>query len=215
MIAPARIAAYDILKAISAGNDLPAAIAASRATLADDRDRALAADIATGVQRWRAALDHLIVEFSKRRLDRLDSQVVEILRLSLYQLLHLTRVPAAAVVDDAVDLTRRAGKKSAAGFVNAVLRNVSRQRRELPLPKRPDDISNRESVLDYFSITLSHPRWLAARWLDRYGVDATEAWLLFNNTAAPLTLRVNTLRIDAADLVKRLDDEDVRVRPAA
>src|SRR5262245_5715181 len=203
MIAPARIAAYDILKAISAGNDLPAAIAASRATLADDRDRALAADIATGVQRWRAALDHLIVEFSKRRLDRLDSQVVEILRLSLYQLLHLTRVPAAAVVDDAVNLARRAGKKSAAGFVNAVLRTMSRQRRHLPLPLRPDDPGDpgdRDAVLDYFSITLSHPRWLAARWLDRYGFAATETWLQFNNSAAPLTLRVNPLRIDAADL---------------
>jgi 16S rRNA (cytosine967-C5)-methyltransferase len=214
MIAPARTAAFNILSAVSSGSaDLPSAIASARASLSDERDRALAAEIATGVQRWRAALDHLIVTFSKRALDRLDPEVVEILRLSAHQLLHLTRVPAAAVVDDAVDLTRRAGKKSASGFVNAVLRSISRQRRELPLPKRPDDVANREAVLDYFSITLSHPRWLAARWLDRYGVDATEAWLRFNNTAAPLTLRVNPLKIDAADLVKRLDDEDVRVRP--
>src|ERR1041385_2128732 len=122
MIAPARIAALDILSSISAGrSDLPSAIALARAKVHDDRDRALAAEIATGVQRWRAALDHLIVAFAKRPLDRLDAVVVEILRLSIYQLLHLTRVPAAAVVDDAVKLTRRAGKKSAAGFVNAIL----------------------------------------------------------------------------------------------
>src|SRR5439155_26300222 len=121
MIAPARIAAYEIGMAVSTGRaDLPTAIAQHRATLTDDRDRALAAEIATGVQRWRAALDHLIVAFSKRPLDRLDDEIVEILRLSAYQLLHLTRVPAAAVVDDAVNLTKRAGKKSAAGFVNAV-----------------------------------------------------------------------------------------------
>src|SRR5262249_44724052 len=122
MISPARIAAFDVLTAVSSGrSDLPAAIAAARATLRDDRDRALASEIATGVQRWRAALDHLIVAFSTRPLDRLDPQIVEILRLGLYQLLHLSRVPAAAVVDDAVNLTKRAGKKSAAGFGNANL----------------------------------------------------------------------------------------------
>src|SRR4029077_1899091 len=111
---------------VSAGNtDLPTAIAAARANLHDDRDRALAAEIASGVQRWRAALDHVIVAFSKRAIARLDAEIVEILRLSAYQLLHLTRVPAAAVVDDAVNLVRRAGKTSATGFVNAVLRALS------------------------------------------------------------------------------------------
>src|ERR1044071_3597996 len=139
MIAPARTAAFDILSAVSAGSaDLPTAIALARATLKHERARAPPAETATGVQRWRAALDHLIVTFSKRTLNRLDPEIVEILRLSAYQLLHLTRVPAAAVVDDAVDLARRAGKKSAAGFVNAILRTLSRQRRDLPLPPRAD-----------------------------------------------------------------------------
>ena len=125
MIAPARVAAYEILLAVSAGRaDLPAAIARSRAALDDDRDRALAAAIATGVQRWRAALDRIIEAFAKRPVRRLDPEVVEILRLSVYQLLHLARVPASAVVDDAVKLVRRAGKRSADGFVNAVLRTV-------------------------------------------------------------------------------------------
>ena len=218
MIAPARIAAYDILSAVSSGSaDLPAAIAFARTTLHDDRDRALAAEIASGVQRWRASLDHLIVAFSKRRIDRLDSEVVEILRLSLYQLLHLTRVPAAAVVDDAVDLTKRAGKTSASGFVNAVLRTVSRRRGALPLPARPDAVnaSSVEAALDYLSITLSHPRWLAARWLDRLGFYAAESWMQFNNAAAPLTLRTNRLVTSPEALTKRLNAEDVRVRPGA
>jgi 16S rRNA (cytosine967-C5)-methyltransferase len=215
MIAPARVAAYEALSAVSAGNaDLPTAIAFTRASLHDDRDRALAADIAAGVQRWRAALDHLIVQFSKRSLDRLDIEVVEILRMSAYQMLHLTRVPASAVVDDAVDLTRRAGKQSASGFVNAILREISRRRTKLPLPPRPTDPSNREAALDYFSITLSHPRWLAARWYDRLGFDAAEAWMQFNNTAAPVTLRVNRFKTTATDLIDRLDRDDVRVRPA-
>jgi 16S rRNA (cytosine967-C5)-methyltransferase len=216
MIAPARIAAFEILSAISSGSsDLPSAIASARSRLNDDRDRALAAEIATGVQRWRAALDYLIVHFSRRRLAQLDSEVVEILRLSAYQLLHLTRVPAAAVVDDAVDLTKRAGKQSAKGFVNAVLRSISRSRRELPLPRRPEGLPDREAALDYLSITLSHPRWLAARWLDRYGFEAAEAWSRFDNSPAPLTLRVNRLRTSPESLVRNLGDEGVTVRPGA
>lgn len=214
MIARARIAAFDILRAVSSGTaDLPAAIATARSRLTDERDAALAAEIATGVQRWRAALDHLASAFAQRSLDRIDGDVLEILRLSIYQLLHLTRVPAAAVVDDAVDLAKRAGRKSAGGFVNAVLRSVSRQRRDLPLPRRPADPADRASTLNYLSITLSHPLWLAERWLDRLGFDIAEAWMQFNNAPAPLTLRTNTLRVSGEELVGRLHNEDVRVHP--
>jgi 16S rRNA (cytosine967-C5)-methyltransferase len=215
MIAPARIAAYDILSAVSAGNaDLSTAVAFARAGLRDDRDRALATEIATGVMRWRAALDHVISAFAKRPLDRLDHEIVEILRLSAYQLLHLTRVPASAVVDDAVNLTKRSGKTSASGFVNAILRTISRKRTALPLPGRPVDPANRDAVLDYFSVTLSHPRWLAARWFDRLGFDAAEAWLTFDNTPAPLTLRPNRAKTTHEALLSRLEAADVRVHPA-
>ena len=219
MIGPARVAAFDILSSVSACRaDLPTAIAAARGGLHDERDRALAAEIAVGVQRWRAALDHLIVQFSKRPLARLDVEIVEILRLSAYQLLYLTRVPAAAVVDDAVNLAKRAGKTSASGLVNAVLRAVSRARGSLPLPPRPGDPANRAeraAALQYLSITLSHPRWLVERWLDRLGFDATERWLQFNNAAAPLTLRANRVRLTPADLVTRLQAEDVAVTAGA
>ena len=176
MISPARVAAYETLRAVSAGGaDLPSAFAVARAGLVDERDRALAAEIAAGVQRWRAALDHVIAAFARRPLAKLDPEIVDILRLSAYQLLHLTRVPASAVVHDAVNLVRRAGKTSAAGFVNAVLRQISRQRDGLPLPPRPQEAGDRAAALDYLSITLSHPRWLAARWLDRLGFEAAEA----------------------------------------
>ena len=216
MIALARVAAYEILRTVSAGDaDLPAAIAFSRGGLRDDRDRALAAEIATGVQRWRAALDHLIVAFSKRSLARLDSEIVEILRLSVYQLLYLTRVPASAVVDDAVNLVRRAGKTSATGFVNAILRQVSRKRDALPLPARPADPTNRAAALEYFSITLSHPRWLASRWYDRLGFDAAEAWMQFNNTAGHLTLRANRLETTRDQLAERLRAQEIHTHPGA
>lgn len=212
MIAPARVAAFEILSAVSAGRaDLSSAIAHARTTLSDDRDRALASEIATGVQRMRAALDHLIVQFSKRPIDRLDPEILEILRLSIYQLLHLTRVPAAAVVDDAVNLAGRMGKRSAAGFVNAVLRTLARRRSSLPLPERPADPADRARAIDYLSVTLSHPRWLAERWYERLGFGAAERWMQFNNRPAPLTLRANRLRITPEDLRVRLASLDIAV----
>jgi 16S rRNA (cytosine967-C5)-methyltransferase len=215
MIAPARTAAYEILLAVSGRRfDLPDAIAAARQSLRDDRDKALAAEIAIGVQRWQGALDYLVAQIARRPIERLDPEIVEILRLSAYQLIHLARVPASAVVDDAVKLTGRVGKRSASGFVNAVLRTISRRRRSLPLPPRPVNGRERSAALDYLAITLSHPRWLVERWLDRYGFAATEAWLQFNNAAAPLTLRVNPIRASPPALTERLNRDGIVVSPA-
>jgi 16S rRNA (cytosine967-C5)-methyltransferase len=169
MTAPARRAAFQALVAIDADRaDLPAALAASRASITDDRDRALTATIVTGTLRWQRTLDHLVEHFANRPLTKIDPQVLAILRLSLFQLLHLDRVPAAAVVDDAVSLTRAARKSSASGFVNAVLRSMLRQRHKLPLPTRPEDPGDRGAALAYLGITWSHPEWLVERWLERY-----------------------------------------------
>jgi 16S rRNA (cytosine967-C5)-methyltransferase len=212
MIAPARVAAFDILTAVAAGRtDLPSAIARARTRLDDDRDKSLAAEIATGVERWRGALDYLIEAVADRRLDRLDPEIATILRLSAYQLLHLARVPAAAVVNDAVELARKAKKRSASGFVNGVLRSLSRKRSALPLPSRPADAADRQGMLDYLSITLSHPRWLVTRWYDRYGFEDTERWLRFNNVQPRLTLRANGPKVSREQLTGELDRHEIQV----
>lgn len=214
MTAPARTAAYHALRAIAGGrSDLPTALHASRGHLEDERDRSLAAEIVTGTLRWQRSLDHLIEHFSKRRIAKLDPEVVVILRLSLYQLLHLDRVPASAVVDDAVDLTRAARKPSASGFVNAVLRATLRQRHKLPLPARPANVDDRGAALAYLGITHSHPDWLVARWLDRYGFEATERWVQFNNATPLLTLRVNRLRATREQAAAALAADDVDTEP--
>src|SRR6185503_18231658 len=150
MTAPARTAAFRALVTIDSDRaDLPAALAASRSSLEDERDRALTATIVTGTLRWQRALDYLVEHFAKRPLAKIDPAVLAVLRLSLFQLLHLDRVPAAAVVDDAVSLTRAARKSSAAGFVNAVLRSMLRQRHRLPLPPRPAQPEDRSAALAY------------------------------------------------------------------
>lgn len=211
MIAPARTAAYAALCEINAGRaDLPAALAAVRPTLADDRDRALATDLVTGTLRWQRQLDELITTFAKRPISKLDFEVLQILRLGAYQLLHLDRVPAAAAVNDAVAMTRRARRTSAAGLVNAVLRGISRNSHRLPLPPRPPEAD----PLAYLEVSLSHPRWLAKRWLERYGFEGAEAWEKFNNAPAPMTIRVNRLKTDRDSLVRALAEHGVDVERA-
>ena len=223
MPSPPRLAAYRALLAVEADrDDLPSALARARAGLRDERDQALAAEIATGTLRWQGQLDFLIAHFGRRPIARLDPEILTILRLSAYQLLHLARVPAAAATNEAVTLTRTVRKASAAGFTNAVLRSIWRARQALPLPERPTpevvariptDPDAHRAALDYLGITLSHPRWLAARWLGRYGFDATVRWEQFNNAAAPLTLRANSLKTTTADLALKLRAHGVATRP--
>ena len=211
MIAPARTAGLTALREVNTGRaDLPAALAAVRPTLQDERDRALATDLVTGTLRWQRQIDFLIEHFARRSLAKLDFDVLQILRLAVYQLIHLDRVPAAAAVNDAVAMTRRARKTSATGLVNAVLRAISRNSHRLPLPPRPPDGDPRA----YLEVSLSHPGWLADRWLRRYGFDAAEMWEQFDNIAAPLTLRVNRLKTDRESLTRALGDLGVAVEPA-
>jgi 16S rRNA (cytosine967-C5)-methyltransferase len=214
MTAPARTAAFHALRAIDDRHaDLPTALAQSRQRLADERDRALAAEIVHGTLRWQRSLDHLIHHFARRPVQKVDADIRTILRLSVYQLLRLDRVPASAVVDDAVNLARAARKTSASGFVNAVLRALLRQRNRLPLPARPDNSDDREAAMAYLGVTHSHPDWLVARWLDRYGFAATERWVQFNNAAPPLALRANRLRAPRDQVRAALAVTDVETEP--
>jgi 16S rRNA (cytosine967-C5)-methyltransferase len=216
MIAPARWVAFEALAAINAGADLAETLARTRDRLDDERDRALAAAIVIGTLRWRARLDYVLSQASSRPLASLDAVVLEILRLSLFQLFFLTRVPASAVVDDAVSMTRRARKTSASGFVNGVLRTASRRRSEIALPPVPDtlpDDADRAKAAEALAIGMSHPLWLVERWIERFGLDATRRWLDFDNAEAPLTLRANLRRQSRDELCRLLRDHGVESEP--
>ena len=192
MIAPARLAALDALRQIDAERlDMGEAVARVRKPLSDERDRALLLEIVSGTLRMRAALDHQLALRLSRPIGRLDGMVREILRMSAFQLMYLTRTPSSAVINDAVDLTRRGGKSSATGLVNAVLRSLNRDRQKLTWPARPADAAGAGAMAGYFSVVHSHPEWLVARWLARYGAADTERWLTFNNHGPALCLVPN------------------------
>jgi len=220
MTAPARRAALSVLRDIhTARADLPHAQARVRQTLPDPRDRALATEIVVGTLRWRANLDFIIEQASSRPLTRIDPSILDLLRLSAYQLLHLKRVPDHAVVHDAVGLARDLRKTSAAPYVNAVLRAIATKDLGSHLPTLPtaaaldDRATRRRQILDYLSVTQSHPRWLVERWHDRYGTKAATKWTCFNNTPAPITLRVNTLVSSCEQLAEQLARGGIETRP--
>ena len=216
MIAPARRVALDALSSVAAGADLPDVLARTREQLPDERDRALAAAIVIGTLRWRARLDFHLQNAASRKLAALDAVVLDVLRMSLFQLLFLERVPAAAVVDDAVELVRRGGKSSAGGFVNGVLRTISRTRDRLALPAVPaaiDSPADRALAIESLHVAGSHPRWVVERWIDRLGLDAAAGWIAFNNVEAPLTLRVNRRRATREVVAERLHELGVETTP--
>jgi 16S rRNA (cytosine967-C5)-methyltransferase len=183
--APARVAAWRTLARVRAGATLADAIARERDTLADPRDRALAHDLATGVLRWRSALDATLDAASTRPVARVDPDVLDILRIGVYQLRHRDRLPAHAVVSDAVALTRLAKHTSAAGFVNAVLRRIGTG----AAPAMPPEATLAAGGIDALATHFAHPAWLVSRWASRLGVDTAIGWMRFDNEPAPLTLR--------------------------
>lgn len=218
MTTPARRAAHDVLRAVHTGRaDLATALERARRRLADPRDRALAGEIALGVQRRRAAIDHLVAQTATRPLSAITPAALDLLRAAAYQVLFLDRVPAHAAVADTVELAREAGVGRAAGFVNAVLRRLSDNRHPRNLPAAPAIDpggiyrgARRRAALDYLATTLSHPRWLVERWLDRHGLSAAENWAQFDNLPAPVTLRVNLARNSVAELQAVLAAQGVR-----
>jgi 16S rRNA (cytosine967-C5)-methyltransferase len=187
----ARLAAVRALTAIErGGTTLAAEMERARLVVGGSRDRGLLLEIVAGVLRWRNELDFLIASASSRGVPSLDSDVRAVLRLGAYQLRHLQRVPPHAVLHESVEITRRLGHGRAAGFVNAVLRALTRRRHDSALlPPRPADAGDRATALRYLTITLSHPEWLAARWLDRFGFESARRWCEFNNAPPELTLR--------------------------
>ncbi len=163
-------------------------------------DRAFLTELAYGVVRWRERLDWTIRHFSKIPFEKIEGEILNILRLGLYQILFLSRTPIPAAVNESVELAKRIRRSGGAAFVNAILHSVLRQKegREAPFP----DIAQ-DPVL-HISVAYSHPSWAVSRWVSEMGVEKSIKICEFNNRIPPLTLRVNTLKIEREALIGRL-----------
>lgn len=158
------------------------------------RDAALASRLCLGVIQNSSLCDYYIGCYCGAKL---EPKVRDILRMGVYQLLFLDRIPARAAVSEAVALCKSQGCARAAGLVNAVLRRIADNINSLPpIPG--------EGTAGYLSIKYSHPAWLVQYLIDRKGYDFTEEFLRCCNSPAPLSIQVNTLKVSAADYVRAL-----------
>lgn len=204
VVSPARRAAYEALRRVEEDGAFASHLLAHVGGALRADDRALCYELVLGVLRWQLWLDALVGHYAGRDAATVDAPVRRALRLGLYQLRFLSRVPASAAVNESVNLVHVAGLRSASGFVNAVLRRATREPDFDPATLARDD-------LERIAISTSHPTWLVARWSAEFGADAAEQIARANNRTPPVAFRVNTLRATESEVVARLRDAGVEV----
>lgn len=181
---------------------------ALRSRALSDADRALLTELVYGTLRWRGRIDALLSPQLDRPLAKADPVLRNLLRLAAYQLLFLDRIPAYAAVNEAVALAKSARGAKAAGFANAVLRNFLRKKSD------GKKFAGEDDSIAALAAAYSHPEWLVKRWLEEFGLAETKLLLQANNQRAPLVLRVNSLKISRAELLRRFSDAGIHAAPA-
>ena len=170
------------------------------------RDAALITEITYGVVRNRNKLDWIISQFSKKEFSKTPVWIKNILRMGVYQLFFLERVPGYAVVNESVQLAKKYGDTILAKLVNGILRNIDRSRGSIYWPDK-----NKEPAL-YLSVIYSHPLEIIERWLKRFGFEDTVKICTANNEIPPLTIRTNTLKLSRSDLKRIFEEKNIGVR---
>jgi len=184
----------------SAYSNLALARALRRLDQAPPAERALLTELVYGTLRMQGTIDYILALFVKQPLAKLPLKILLIMRLGVYQLLFMERIPASAAVNESVKLAKIYGHQGTAALTNAVLRNVERQRDGL-WQRFPDA---EEQPAAYLAARFSHPLWLVREWLERFGFAETRALCEFDNQPAPYTLRVNTLKTSREAVLRLL-----------
>lgn len=169
------------------------------------KDKNLFTEIVYGTLERKLTLDYYLTPFIQKR-QKVDSWVLMLLRMSLYQMKFLDKVPPFAVINEAVEIAKKRGHKGIASFVNGVLRSVNR--RGVP---SPEAILNETERL---AITTSHPLWLVERWVEQYGFTVAEAICESHLERSKMTARIQTLKIKQADAIKKLAEEGIEAKPS-
>jgi 16S rRNA (cytosine967-C5)-methyltransferase len=189
-ISPARAAAFDILLRVERDGAYASELLHSDAFAnLSKQDHALTTELVMGVLRWRSRLDAEIARHSSQPLAKLDLEILIAIRLALYQFRWLDRIPARAALHESVELVKRARKRSAASFVNAVLRNLA----STPATRIP----NAEKTLETLAEEFSHPQWLIERWADTYGLDAARQICAYDQSVPGTAIRLRTSTAEA------------------
>ncbi len=167
-------------------------------------DKSLLSELVHGVTRWQGRLDYLLNSFTHGNFSKTEINLKNTLRVALYQILFLTRMPQYAAVNEAVEFIKRMRGDKTANFVNAVLRNIIRNLNDIQYPKKD------ENLLHYLSVYYSHPQWLVKRWMSRFEQAELEKFLTCNNEIPPLTICINKLKISPGEFLGLLDKEQIQ-----
>lgn len=171
-------------------------------------DRGLYTELVYGTLRRQGTLDHIITTFSTTPVSKLERAVVLLLRLGLYQLFYLDRVPVSAAVNETVNLAKQAAPR-ASGFINAVLRSADRGRDTIPYP----DPATQPAA--HLATRHSHPRWIVDGWLEQLGYDEAEKLAAVMSQPPPFTIRANRLKNSREELLATLAAEGVTAHPCS
>jgi len=157
-------------------------------------DKALLFEIVHGVIRWLGRIDWVLNGFYKGQFSKCIPNVKNSMRVALYQILFLDKVPEYAAVNESVEFVKKLQGEKSANLTNAVLRNIIRNKKGIRYPDKDKDIVN------YLSAYYSHPNWLVKRWVNRFGEEFTKSLLLANNKRPKHTLRINKLKTNPEEL---------------
>ncbi|GFN31985.1 16S rRNA (cytosine(967)-C(5))-methyltransferase RsmB [Paenibacillus xylaniclasticus] len=170
-------------------------------------DAGLATELVYGTIQRKLSIDYALSELAAKGLAKLEPWVLQLLRLSAYQLLFLTRVPAHAAVNEAVAIAKRRGHAGISGMVNGMLRNLLRRKAELA----PEAAASQPGIAPVRRIALRHsyPEWLVARWIAAYGEAATESICAAGNEPPRASIRVNRLRTTREQAIAELAESGI------
>ncbi len=168
-----------------------------------DLDKGLLTELVHGVLRWQNKLDWVLNGFSHGNFQKSEVNIKNTLRVALYQILFLDRIPHAAAVNEAVELIKRIRGDKVGGLVNAVLRNIIRNLEGIRYPDPNED------KVQYLSVMYSHPHWIVKRWLSRFGYDDTMKLLIASNERPCLSLRINKLKAQPAEFLTMLEQQQI------
>lgn len=164
------------------------------------QDEGFVRELVYGVIENKLYLDYILSKASKIKLNKIHSTIKDIIRIGLYQLIFLDKIPDSAAVNESVNLAKKYGHKGTIGFVNGVLRSVSR---DIEGFKNIEEKNRQKSL----SIRYSHPEYLVNRFINDFGFDFTVELLKANNSKPSLNIRVNTLRIEKEELMRLLREK--------
>lgn len=170
----------------------------------NELDKSLMNEIVTGVIRWQMKLDWVLTGFFHGNFTKAETNIKNALRVALYQILFLDRVPHSAAVNESVEFIKRLRGQKVADLVNAILRNILRNLENIRYPDPKED------KIQHLAVIESHPTWMVRRWVKRFGEEQAHQLLAANNQRPDLTLRVNRLKIDFNYFLSQLDHVQVQ-----